>query len=278
MTSSPGSENAIFDQLLCLASHEGLGLPIRAPKPDLVGDSTFSLNSISDSKEQENDLVWEDIRSRLKRHFLECLQNMPTTSKVESGSIQAKRVEYLQALCILFSELDVWTSYQQVRSQQLINTIRTLLGGVQDETDQANAKPSKSEMHMSRINTPPRLNLRELAGHMDELVSLIQLMVKEDGDLFLMNVFHGRVDFTQCIQDLYMQTLSEELQSVIGDTVAMVIEKEAVSSNGKKKGDVHVGNNFHSRVAEDVLFDTTDERGICFHVMPIYLTLIYPPP
>ncbi|XP_072039012.1 uncharacterized protein KIAA0825-like [Amphiura filiformis] len=256
LTSSPGSENAIFDQLLCLASHEGLGLPIRAPKPDLVGDSNFSLNSISDSKEQENDLVWEDIRSRLKRHFLECLQSMPTTSKSESKIIQTRRVEYLQSLCILFPELEVWNSYQQVRSQQLINTVRTQLGGAQGGGDK---NDSKSEMHTPSINTPPKLSLCDLAGHMQQLVSVIQLMVKEDGDLFLTDVFNGRVDFMQCIQDLYMQTLSEELQPVISDTVTTVVGRDDAGCNGKKKEEV--GNNFHSHVADDRLFDTAVESA-----------------
>ena len=50
--SHPNSESVIFEQLLGLASHEGLGLPIRAPKPSHVAASAVSINTISDSLEQ----------------------------------------------------------------------------------------------------------------------------------------------------------------------------------------------------------------------------------
>ena len=143
LTTNPGCEMTVFRQLLFLSSHEGLGLPIRAPDPDHMTQSAMSLNTITDAADEGNDVMWEDIRSRLRRYFLERIKRLPILNSRGGVDLrQNERVEYLQSLCILYPEKKIWGSYQLVRSQQVTTLIQDLLNpSYSDEVSQCLVVP-----------------------------------------------------------------------------------------------------------------------------------------
>ena len=61
----PGSEEAVFQDLLSLSSEQGLLLPLRATVVDPIA-STMSLNAVSDNSEMHIAQAWDQIALRLR--------------------------------------------------------------------------------------------------------------------------------------------------------------------------------------------------------------------
>ncbi|XP_022099674.1 uncharacterized protein KIAA0825 homolog [Acanthaster planci] len=208
LTQNPGCELATFSQLLYLSSHEGLGLPIRAPEPDhyRTSQSALSLNTVADSADEANDLLWEDIRSRLRRFFLDRLQRLPVDAVQRRGvDLHAgERVECLQSLCILYPVRKVWGSYQLLRSQQVMTLIQDVLTPAQiDEAITEAAEPK------------PIPTLDQLALRLPKLVDCLEGMIEADFTVMLANVFDGQVEAGQALREIYLCSLSADLQGLL---------------------------------------------------------------
>lgn len=61
----PGSEEAVFQDLLSLSSEQGLSLPLKTAAVDPIA-STMSLNAVSDSSEIQIGQQWDQIALRLR--------------------------------------------------------------------------------------------------------------------------------------------------------------------------------------------------------------------
>ncbi|XP_072166974.1 uncharacterized protein KIAA0825-like [Diadema setosum] len=228
-SSHPNSESLIFEQLLGLASHEGLGLPIRAPKPSYVAASTLSINTVGDSLEQENDTLWEDIRSKLKRHFLDKLRSteLPgprVTPGPLSSMARAQRVEGLQSLCILYPIKEVWASYQTISADKVGVFLKDRLGGAAMEMDEPR----------------PRATLRSLAETLGTLAPHFHAMLEEECALHVADVFEGEVSFLEAAHEIYLSRLKDDLQGRVEEAWVNLTRKDksragpggGASSNG----------------------------------------------
>ncbi|XP_071794949.1 uncharacterized protein KIAA0825-like [Asterias amurensis] len=232
LTTNPGCEMTVFRQLLFLSSHEGLGLPIRAPDPDHMTQSAMSLNTITDAADEGNDVMWEDIRSRLRRYFLERIKRLPILNSRGGVDLrQNERVEYLQSLCILYPEKKIWGSYQLVRSQQVTTLIQDLLN------------PSYSDESITESSEPRQpVTLDLLAMRLPKLVECLQCMIEEDFAVMLSNVFDGQVEAAQALREIYLCSLSEDVQTLLerawevkGDREKVKREEESERKPGGKR-------------------------------------------
>lgn len=68
MDQVPGSEEAVFQDLLSLSSEQGLSLPLRTTAVDPIA-STMSLNAVSDNSEAQIAQHWDQIALRLRQVF-----------------------------------------------------------------------------------------------------------------------------------------------------------------------------------------------------------------
>ncbi|KAJ8028852.1 hypothetical protein HOLleu_28094 [Holothuria leucospilota] len=191
----PGSESVVFQQLLYISCHEGMTLPIRAPKLENVASSSLSLNTISDTMEIENDSLWEDVRSRIKKFFLEQLQ----WTKSDDPCMSLKRVQLLQSMCILYPTQDVWSSYENLRSQQLLRMIGHHLQG-----------------SSGGISTC-RLDLETLAESLPTLMVALKQLMEEDFYIFMVGVFEQELDLKTALWKIYITKLSDVLQGHLND-------------------------------------------------------------
>ncbi|XP_041465587.1 uncharacterized protein KIAA0825-like [Lytechinus variegatus] len=220
----PNSEAIIFEQLLGLASHEGLGLPIRAPKPSYVAASAVSINTIGDSLEQENDSLWEEIRSRLKRYFLDRLHAIKVSEPGEwigplSKAKQVQRIESLQSLCILYPIKEVWSSYHVLASDKVATFLRENL--------------STSNVDVAEPRQPA--TLASIADKLQKLTPHFHVMLEDECALYLADVFEGEVNFLQAVQEIYLSQLQEEVASMMEEACEGIRRggaKGTSSSNG----------------------------------------------
>ena len=61
----PGSEEAVFQDIMSLSSEQGLSLPLKASVVDPIA-STMSLNAVSDNSEIQIAQQWDQIALRLR--------------------------------------------------------------------------------------------------------------------------------------------------------------------------------------------------------------------
>ncbi|XP_038077864.1 uncharacterized protein KIAA0825 homolog [Patiria miniata] len=255
LTTNPGCELTTFRQLLYLSSHEGLGLPIRAPEPDHMTQSAMSLNTVADAADESNDLLWEDIRSRLRRFFFERLQQLPVRPR-DAGLLDLhgkQRVEYLQSLCILYPVRKVWSSYQLLRSQQVSTVIQDVM------------TPSLSDESITEAAEPkPATTLDQLAMRLPKLVVCLEGMIEADFTVMLANVFDGQVEAAQALREIYLCSLSEELQTLLERAWEVKGQEAKAEKKKKTTGKRMVGSVVGSSLFgdEDEMEDDMDSEGV----------------
>ncbi|XP_023933261.1 uncharacterized protein KIAA0825-like [Lingula anatina] len=193
MDEHPGSEEAILESLLQLSSQEGITLPLRSARTEQNLDSVLSLGAICDVNEQISESLWNDIKIRLKKFFLDRLNNLPlepdlSTVKVEGG----KRMDYLNSLCCLNTAAEVWKSYRSLRSQQLQRMI--------------NKNLYTAEGNM--------LEFEAQSTAWESLSATVISMINEDFAILNSGIFARVVTTFECLHLIYQERLSEEIGNI----------------------------------------------------------------
>jgi hypothetical protein len=90
--------------------------------------SVTSINTVTDSLEQQVSQEWDHIARHFQQYFQHSLEQLPVGAKSLSIDLyERKRINHLQSLSVLFPTEDVLVKYQTLRSQQLDKCFQNLL-------------------------------------------------------------------------------------------------------------------------------------------------------
>lgn len=199
--------------MLHISSHEGMTLPIRAPKLENVAASALSLNTISDTMEIENDSLWEDVRSRIKKYFLGLVQAIKSD---EIYTSRPSRVELVQSMCLLYPVLEIWSSYEKQRSQRVVHLTHERLCSTAD----------------GDLSEVPPSCLKDISERLPTLITTLKQLMREDFHLFMFGVFGQEVDLKTALWKIYISKINDELQSHLDAIAAKKGENNNQMANG----------------------------------------------
>ncbi|XP_052100793.1 uncharacterized protein KIAA0825-like [Mytilus californianus] len=213
---TPGSEEIIFQDLLSLSSCQGLTLPLKSSNKDPLQSMT-SLNTVTDSVEQQVSEEWEHIARRFQQYFQHSLENIPVSAKPLSIDLyEKKRVNHLQSLSVLFPTEDVLVKYQTLRSLQLDQCFQNLLAGVNAD-------------NFSSI---------DVTKNCCYLADIILKMIKEDFIVFNSGVFKRSFNIARAMHDMYLEKYSDEMSALVEDIwedIEEIMNKKSSKNSSKAK-------------------------------------------
>ncbi|KAH3834366.1 uncharacterized protein KIAA0825-like isoform X2 [Dreissena polymorpha] len=223
----PGSEEAVFQDLLSLSSQQGLSLPLRAAVVDPIA-STMSLNTVSDSSEIHIAQQWDQIAFRLRRFFIDRLSLLPVGPMEPAVNIyERRRLKYVQALITLQPIEEVWEKYHAVRVQQLEKCLSRLI-------PESEAVPA---------------DILQVSSNCSEIAQIIARMMSEDFVTLTSGVVKKASKIFQAFQKSYLEKYSDEMSALVDEVVD---ELQDSSGKGPVKGLTKEGSLRKSKSKQDM--------------------------
>ncbi|CAH1798032.1 unnamed protein product [Owenia fusiformis] len=191
---NPGSENEVLQSLLELSEKEGVSLPIRSSITDHVTDSLASLNLVTDSGEQVNESLWEELTMKLRRYFIEKLHCDLRNDEIKSKITLQERLEYVQSLCALCPHEEIWSRYKSLRLKQLSNIFT---------------------QNFSHTQLEDNVTFSQIAEKFPDIAGAILVEIQTDFDLLISGVFKKTVQPFSAIHEIYLTNLTDELGTIV---------------------------------------------------------------
>ncbi|XP_055885890.1 uncharacterized protein KIAA0825 homolog isoform X1 [Biomphalaria glabrata] len=215
---NPGSEESILQEMLGLASEEGLLLPFRCSPNSIISQSSSSLNVQLDMGDQLIENKWFKLTKSIQKHIItELLQIPPLGQNLRSSwAVIERRLELVGGLRTLASDEDAWVTYRNVRSQQLEILFRSLLPD----------------------NDSENVNYKEFCCNCMTVADKIIEMIEEDFSVLCTGVFKKIGGMYRILHDLYLEKYSDEM-SVLVEEIADDIRdfnKKVVKSSKSDHG------------------------------------------
>ena len=191
----PGSEEIVFQDLLSLSSCQGLTLPLKSTNKDPL-QSVTSINTVTDSLEQQVSQEWDHIARHFQQYFQHSLEQLPVGAKSLSIDLyERKRINHLQSLSVLFPTEDVLVKYQTLRSQQLDKCFQNLLQDINADN----------------------FNSMDVTKNCCYLANIILKMIKEDFIVFNSGIFKRSFNIARAMHDMYLEKFSDEMSALVED-------------------------------------------------------------
>ncbi|CAL1530200.1 unnamed protein product [Lymnaea stagnalis] len=221
---NPGSEESILQEILELASDEGLVLPLRCSPATAINQSSSSINVQLDTGDQLIEGKWSKLSQSIQKHIISQLLNIPPLGQnlICPWAVIERRLELVGGLRSLSSDDEAWVTYRNVRGQQLEQLFNSLLPD----------------------NDSENVNHKEFCCNCQTVADKIMEMIEEDFSVLCTGVFKKIGGVHRILHDLYLEKYSDEM-SVLVEEIADDIRdfnKKAVkaskSDHGLAKADV----------------------------------------
>lgn len=157
------------------------------------------LNTIIIESEQATDLLWEAIRSKLRKGMWTLLANLPLSDEDNELICDQRKMNLLQNLCFLYPANEIWKGYKNYRRKQMDQYVRneSLLQCVKAD----HLSPSESEVPGDVVSFV-------------KLCRVVELMIHEDAMILQEGIFPESVPSFEFIHGSYLVTITQELQVV----------------------------------------------------------------
>ncbi|KAK7489267.1 hypothetical protein BaRGS_00019519 [Batillaria attramentaria] len=234
----PGCEEDVLQEVLTLASAEGLLLPLRSSGFDTSDTalSSASLHAIMDSSDQIIEQRWKRLAGHLKKYLSDQLSQLPVAPPSGSSSNFSldRRLQLVDSFRVLCSDEDTWQKYKALRTQQLEDVFSKLM-------------PEVDEEHVSH---------KDFASNCSIVADSVITMIDEDFVVLNSGVFRKVMGVFRALHDLYLEKFSDEM-SLLVDEIADEVAKSSqrtftqsksehglhknnvVPSTGKSKEQIH---------------------------------------
>ncbi|XP_005088941.2 uncharacterized protein KIAA0825 [Aplysia californica] len=223
---NPGSEESILQEILALASEEGLTLPL---KNSLAGisQSSSSLNVQLDSMDQLIEGKWSKLSHAVQKHLVSELLKLPQLSKNRrtAWAIIERRSELVGGLRSLASDDEAWVMYRNVRGQQLEQLFNSLLPD----------------------NDSENVNYKEFCCNCGTVADRLIDMIEEDFTVLCTGVFKKIGGVYRILHDLYLEKYSDEMSLLVEEIADDIrdfnkkVVKASKSDHGLSKTDTGSG-------------------------------------
>ncbi|KAH9488353.1 hypothetical protein Btru_063709 [Bulinus truncatus] len=221
---NPGSEESILQEMLGLASDEGLILPFRCSPTAAISQSSSSLNVHLDLGDQAIENKWFKLTQSIQKHIVSELLKIPSLGQNLrcSWAVIERRLELIGGLRTLASDEDAWIMYRNIRSQQLEQLFNSLLPD----------------------NDSENVNYKEFCLNCETVADKIIEMIEEDFSVLCTGIFKKIGGMYRILHDLYLEKYSDEMSVLveeIGDDIRdfnKKVVKSSKSDHGLSKSDV----------------------------------------
>lgn len=167
------------------------------------------LNTIVIENEQATDILWEAIRSKLRKGFWALLAKLPLFDEHSEIFCDERKINLLQDLCFLYPANEIWKGYKNYRRKLMDQYVR-------------------NEDLLQDIETDLIPHEGNIPGNVVSFVKLCkaaEIMIHEDAIILQEGIFPDKVPSFDYIYDSYLVKITQELQSVC----------ESCSSNKKNE-------------------------------------------
>ena len=171
-------------------------------QPDKRGDdeqlAEVPLNTIIIEDEQATDVLWEAIRSKIRKGIWTLLANLPLSDQHSDRPCDEQtKIKLLHDLCFLYPPDEIWEGYKNYRRRLMNQYVsnRALLQGI--ETDVAGSSEVPSNV-----------------ASFVKLCRAVEVMIYEDATILQEGIFPTMVPSFEFIHESYLGKITQELQSV----------------------------------------------------------------
>lgn len=257
---NPGKEESIFEDLVQFASQQGILMPFG--QPDKRGDgeklAEVPLNTIVIEDEQATDVLWEAIRSKIRKGIWTLLANLPLSDQQSDRPCDEQtKIKLLHDLCFLYPADEIWKGYKNYRRKLMNQYIsnKTLLQGIETDFVVSSEVPSNVAAFV-------------------KLCRAVEVMIYEDAMILQEGIFPTMVPSFDFIHELYLGRITQELQSVfhtfdVSKKDGQGFLNETAQASGSRRG---------SNVSYVKQTDSKDNliaHKHCFEAMINLETLVY---
>ena len=171
-------------------------------RPEISGDGEQEeqpLNTIVIESEQATDVLWEAIRSKLRKGLWALLANLPLPDEDSELICDQRKMNLLHNLCFLYPANEIWKGYKNYRRKQVDQYVRneSLLQCVKADL----LGPCEGEVPDDVVSFV-------------KLCRAVELMIYEDAMILQEGIFPESVPSFEFIHGSYLVTITHELQAV----------------------------------------------------------------
>lgn len=166
--------------------------------PDGKQMAEVPLNTIVIEDEDATDVLWEAIRSKIRKGIWTLLANLPVSDQnSEVLCSQQTKIKLLCDLCFLYPADEIWKGYKNYRRKLMDQYItnEVLLQGI--ETDLAVSSEVPSDV-VSFV----------------KLCRVVEVMIYEDAMILQEGIFPVMVPSFEFIYESYLEKITQELKAV----------------------------------------------------------------
>ena len=171
-------------------------------QPDKRGDgeqlAEVPLNTIVIEDEQATDVLWEAIRSKIRKGIWTLLANLPLSDQHSDRPCDEQtKIKLLHDLCFLYPPDEIWKGYKNYRRRLMDQYVsnRALLQGIETDVAVSSEVPSNVASFV-------------------KLCLAVEVMIYEDAIILQEGIFPTMVPSFEFIQESYLGKITQELQSV----------------------------------------------------------------
>lgn len=170
--------------------------------PDKSGDgeqlAEVPLNTIVIEDEQATDVLWEAIRSKIRKGIWTLLANLPVSDQQSDRPCDEQtKIKLLHDLCFLYPAEEIWKGYKNYRRKLMDQYItnRGLLQGIETDFTVSSEVPSNVVSFV-------------------KLCQAVEVMIYEDAVILQEGIFPTMIPSFEFIHESYLEKITQELQSV----------------------------------------------------------------
>lgn len=156
------------------------------------------LNTIVIEDEQATDVLWEAIRSKIRKGIWTLLANLPLSDQhSDQPCDEQTKIKLLHDLCFLYPPDEIWKGYENYRRQLMDQYIsnRALLQRIETDIAVSSEVPSNVVSFV-------------------KLCRAVEVMIYEDAMILQEGIFPTMVPSFEFIHESYLGKITQELQSV----------------------------------------------------------------
>lgn len=183
------------------------------------------LHTIVIEDEQATDVLWEAIRSKIRKGIWTLLANLPLSDQhSDRPSDEQIKIKLLHDLCFLYPSDEIWKGYKNYRRRLMDRYVsnRTLLQGIETGVAVLSEVPSNVVSFV-------------------KLCRAVEVMIYEDATILQEGIFSTMVPSFEFIHESYLGKITKELQSVcqtfdVNKKDDQKFSNELVQASGSRRG------------------------------------------
>lgn len=222
--------------------------------PDKNGDgeqlAEVPLNTIVIEDEQATDVLWEAIRSKIRKGIWTLLANLPVSDqRSEILCNQQTKLKLLCDLCFLYPADNIWQGYKNHRRKLMDQyvTNEVLLQGIETDFTVSSAV------------------LRDVVSFV-KLCRAVEGMIYEDAMILQEGIFPATVPSFEFIYESYLEKITQELKSVCQSIEVNKNNEQELLNEKAQASDTRRGSNV-SNVKQTDFKDNLLAHKCCFEAM-----------